>query len=300
MAANMIPQDPIVNAGLSYINGLQLSNDAVAPNTIINIAVGQCRDSTNTNDIFVNAVYNTTVVPPALISNYITASTAFVGVGGLDAGAVAANTMYAVYVIGSSSNMPYSVNYAPINQVPPIELPFSLFPARALLSTNFTAPALPAGYDMFRRVGTIVTTAGSAIKAFTQVASGSVRRMWYATPIVTDVAADASTAGVFAPVNLNVTPAVPVQATVVHLSASITPTAAGGLVQFQPAIADGGVTTGVYAALSGDVAAVAHVAPVSVPTGIIVNVDPTLNTVGINYASAGVTTLNVTGFDDQL
>jgi len=292
----MIPQDPIVNAGLLYINGLQLSNNATSPNTVINIAVGQCRDSTNTNDIYVNAVYDVTTVPPTLQTNYITASTAFVGVGGLDAGTVAASAMYAVYVIGSSANQPVTVNYAPINQVPQVNLPYSQFPGAALLSRNFTAPALPAGYDMFRRVGTIVTS-GSNIKLFTQVGNGSSRRMWYATPIATDIAAAASTAGVFGAVNLNVTPAVPVEATLVHLSASITPTAAGGLVQFQPAIASGGVTTGVYAALSGDVAAVAHVAPVSVPTGIITG---TPNTVGINYASAGVTTLTVTGFDDQL
>lgn len=297
MAANMIPQNPAVNAGLLYINGLQLSNDAVAPNTVINIAVGQCRDSTNTNDIFVNAVYNTNVVPPVLISNYVAASTAFVGVGGLDSGAVAANTMYAVYAIGSSTSQPYLLNYAPINQVPPIELPFSKFPGAALLSTNFTAPALPAGYDMFRRIGTIVTNGASQIKLFTQIGSGSSRRMWYAAAIATDIAAAASTVGVFGAVNLNVTPTVPVEATIVHLAASITPTAAGGYIRLQPAISTGGVTTAVYAAISGDVAAVAHVAPVSVPTGIIAGAP---NTVGINYASTGVSTLSVAGFDDQL
>lgn len=296
MAANMIPQDPIVNAGLSYINGLQLSNDATSPNTVINVAVGQCRDSTNTNDIYINAVYNTVTVPPTLVSNYVKASTAFVGVGGLDAGTVAAAAMYAVYAIGSSSNMPYSVNYAPINQVPTVDLPFSKFPGAVILSLNFTAPALPAGYDMFRRIGTIATS-GSNIKVFTQVGTGSVRRMWYATPIATSITAAASTVGAFTVVNLNVTPTVPVQATLVHLSASITPTAAGGSVQLQPTTAAGGVTAGIYTAISGDVAAVAHVAPATVPTGVITG---TPNYVAINYASTGVTTLTVTGFDDQL
>ena len=68
-----------------------------------------------------------------------------------------AYTMYAVYAIGSSTNQAYLVNYSPINQVPPVELPYSAYPGAALLSANFVQPTLPQGYDMFRRIGTVTT-----------------------------------------------------------------------------------------------------------------------------------------------
>lgn len=58
------------------------------------------------------------------------------GAGGLDVGAVINNQAYAVYVIGDSSNT---------------------IPPAGIASLNFSAPALPAGYDVYRRVSVIST-----------------------------------------------------------------------------------------------------------------------------------------------
>lgn len=286
MPANMIPQDPIVNAGLLYVNGLQVSNDAALPDSVINVAVGQCRDSTNTNDIFINAVYNTNVVPPVLVSNFVAASTAFVGVGGLDSGAVAANTSYAVYVIGSSANMPYLVNYAPINQVPPIELPFSKYPGAVILSTNFTAPALPYGYDMFRRVGSIRTDGTSNILAFTQLGNGSGKTVLFASAIPVLAAGQA--------VNYTAVPLaafMPSVATTVLLSATLTPHAAGDVASFQPTGAAAGAT---YAAVSASVAAVAQVSQVYVPCNAAASISYKLT------VNTDTLALGLQGYVDQL
>lgn len=71
-----------------------------------------------------------------------------VGPGGLDVGAEAANTWYAVYLIGDD---------------------FQVNPPAALLSTNFTAPnSVPAGYDQYRRVGAVRNTAASDFRKFFQ------------------------------------------------------------------------------------------------------------------------------------
>jgi hypothetical protein len=63
------------------------------------------------------------------------------GAGGLDVGAIALNTAYAVYVIGDSTNA---------------------LPPAGIASLNFSAPAMPDGYDVFRRVAVISTKTLSA------------------------------------------------------------------------------------------------------------------------------------------
>ena len=293
MTVIQAPQSPIANLGIMYVNGMQLSNNATTPNTVLNVAVGQCRDYTNTNDIVINAVYNTTVVPPVLVSNYVTASLGVSGVGGIDVGTVAASTMYAVYAIGSSASPAYLVNYSPINQVPPVELPFSLFPGAVILSTNFTAPVLPAGYDMFRRIGTIVTDGSSHIVPFTQVASNDQSRyMSYGTAVNVVTAGHATG---YTAVNLNVTsPVVPLSAVNVLLSVSFTPTAAGDSVSFQPTGAGAGTT---YAQVSGSVAGVATLANVTCPDAIVAGVAE------ISYkvtTALDAVTWGVLGFTDLL
>lgn len=284
------PQDPIANLGTMYVNGMQLSNDTVAPNTVLRVAVGQCRDYTNTNDIVINAVYNTTVVPPALVSNYVTANLAVSGVGGIDVGTVAASTMYAVYAIGSSANPAYLVNYSPINQVPPTEYPYSAFPGAVILSTNFTAPVLPAGYDMFRRIGTIVTDGSSHIVEFRQTGSGSVRTMWYGTSVLVQAAGHATG---YTAVSLNaLSPAVPTGfATNVYLATFLTPTAAGDEVSFIPTGAGAGST---YGFLSASVAGVDQAAVVECPCNASASISYKVSNV------ADSVTYGVQAFDDLL
>ena len=118
-----MPNTPIVNAGLKYANGLQL---AWASDETITIAAGAARDSSNTNDIVLDA--------SVTVSNIVS------GANGLDTGSVAANTMYAVYLIGDSTGYESTAG---------------------LLSTDASSPNLPGGYDMYRRIGWVLTDATS-------------------------------------------------------------------------------------------------------------------------------------------
>lgn len=69
----------------------------------------------------------------------MTISSSFTGAGGLDAGGLANSTWYSVWVIYSSTGNTYN----------------------GLLSTSFTTPTMPSGYDCRARFGSDVTT-GSA------------------------------------------------------------------------------------------------------------------------------------------
>lgn len=136
-----MPQDPIVNAGLKYVNGLGLDR---TDDENITIAAGACRDSTNTIDMVVSSALTVDILES--------------GAGGLDAGSVAASTRYAVYLIGDSTKH---------------NDPAGLF------STDFSEPSLPAGYDSYRRIGCIFTDGSSDILEFHQYGNGQERAMYY-------------------------------------------------------------------------------------------------------------------------
>lgn len=257
--ATITPENPLVNRGLLYINGLYLSNDATTPNTLLDVSSGACRDSTNTNDI--------------VVSSAVVINTAVNGALGLDTGTIAASTMYYVYAIGSSTNQIGNGQ------------PFSAYPGSALISLSITQPTLPVGYDMFRRIGTIVTDGAVHILPFTQIG----RRMMYQTPIATGVTGGAATA--FTSVAINTTPTVPPIATMVYFNASLTPQAAGHAATLAPLSTVAGA---ISSQVSGDVAAVAHVAPMSSPCSATPQVF-------YKVANAGdALTLTVLGFDDIL
>ncbi len=262
------PQIPVVNAGLLYINGLQLSNNATTPATLLNIAAGAARDSTNTNDI--------------VLSDAVVLNLAAQGSLGIDTGAVAANTLYAVYVIGSSSH--------PVNS----SVEVSAYPTSVVLSTNFSRPYLPANYDMFRRVGAVRSDGSSQFALFAQSGQGSSRRMWYGVPLATSITAGASTA--YAVVGLNaVNSGVPIVSGVVaHLNVTLTPATAGNKVFLQPV---GAASTVNITSMSGDVAAVAHNAQLSSPIGIASSL------ANLNYkvtAGGDAVAIQVAGYEDAL
>lgn len=149
------PQIPIVNAGALYIDGLNLDFVSVSK---IGIAAGQARDTSNENDI--------------LLSSAVEIDAAVNGANGLDSGSLANSTLYAVYLIGDST---------------------SYEPVAGLLSASFSAPSLPAGYDMYRRIGAVRTNGSAQILDFSQRGSGSDRAMYYADAIATAVTAGAAT-----------------------------------------------------------------------------------------------------------
>lgn len=222
----LTPEIPMVNAGLLYINGLQLSNSTVSANTWFNVAAGACRDHTNVNDI--------------VISNNVVVDVAKVGAAGIDKGAIAASSLYAVYAIGSSTNQIGNGQ------------PYSAYPGTVIISASFVQPALPFGYDMYRRIGSVATTSGATLRPFTQYGSGSARTMWYSAPLATSITAGASTSYVEVGVNAVTVSVVP-QTCKVLLNVTLTPATAGNKVFLSAT----GATVSDYASFSGNVAAVA-------------------------------------------
>jgi len=128
-------------AASQYIAGLRLSFVSVSS---VRVEVGAAIDS--------GGSFNIALSSPATID--ITVS----GANGLDTGTEAADTWYAVFVIGDSSGSN---------------------PPAGLLSTSAGSPTLPSGYDKFRRVGWVRNNASSNFLKFYQRWTGKTRRYWY-------------------------------------------------------------------------------------------------------------------------
>lgn len=148
---------PIVNLGAKYINGLNLTR---TDDEVIAIAAGAARDSTNDWDIVVSSAL--------AVSNLVS------GAGGIDTGTVGASKMYYVFVIDSSTRS-------------------TAAPAAGLLSLSATAPVLPFGYDVFRRVGAVLTDGTSDFLEFHQYGAGNDRPMYYDVAISELAAGNATT-----------------------------------------------------------------------------------------------------------
>ena len=152
----MSEQVPIVNLGLLYLYGLNLS---WLSTTTISVAAGGCRDSQNIIDI--------------QSSTATTISIAASGYNGLDTGTVAANTFYAVYAIADSTQ-----NH----------------PNGYIFSASFTQPNLPFGYDSYNRIGAVLTDGSSHILKFWQYGSlGGGRSMYYDVNIAAPTTTAATT-----------------------------------------------------------------------------------------------------------
>lgn len=187
----MTDQTPIVNAGLKYVNGLDIAKTAAKT---ISMAAGAARDSTNVNDI--------------VLSSAVTINGAAVGANGVDLAAIVLNSFYAVYVIGDSSK--YNAT-------------------AGLLSLSATSPNLPAGYDMFRRVGWVLTDGSANILQFWQNGVGQERTYWYDVGISELSAGSSAT---FAAIDLATS--VPPIATDVVFDALYTPNGATEVAEFLP------------------------------------------------------------------
>lgn len=258
------PGTPIVNAPSLYLQGMQL---VWLSNTTLSVNVGQARDSSNTNDIFNYGLNNGTSTPTA--TTFLTINAANNGANGLDVGALANNTYYGVYIIGDSGQFN---------------------PTAAILSSNLVAPSLPYGYDMYRRLGYVLTNGAAHILKFWQTNSGSSRKMWYDAPI--EVVTAGTSASYLA---VSLVTAVPLTApTDVTFAVQLTPTAAGDAVGLRPT---GATSTFGYANVSGDVTAVQHIDSIVCPTGIQVG-PPVIPS--IDYVVVGSVNLFVAAYVDQL
>jgi len=127
-----LPTGYMRGAKLAWVSGTSITSGTAAE-------VSAVRDGLDTVDI--------------RWTGTLTASTAIVGVGGLDVGSVAANTWYAVHAIAKNAGADSAL----------------------LLSTSATAPTLPASYTKFRRIGWVRTKADSNIRRFGMSFSGTDR-----------------------------------------------------------------------------------------------------------------------------
>jgi len=137
----MTANTPIVNAGIKYVNGLDISRTAAKT---MSMAVGAARDSSNSNDIVLDSVASINGLQ--------------VGANGVDVAALVASSLYAVYVIGDSTKYQ---------------------PTAALLSLSATSPNLPGGYDMYRRVGWARTDGSANLLQWWQYGKGQERMYYY-------------------------------------------------------------------------------------------------------------------------
>ena len=131
---------PSVLSKFGTIDGAKVSFNTAAS---VDVAPGSVTDSTRAEVIDWTGT--------------LAADLAVSGAGGLDTGAEAADTWYAVHVIGDTTDTN---------------------PPKALFSLSATAPTLPAGYDIFRRVGWVRNKSDSNIRAFSQKGSGRTRRYY--------------------------------------------------------------------------------------------------------------------------
>jgi hypothetical protein len=308
----LIPTTPIVNAGLLYVNGLQVANSVATPLTQLNIAAGQARDSTDTNDIVLPQIYNLTTIPPTptfvgALPLGATINGLFVGPNGVDQAVLAANTLYAVYIIASSISTFTSnsqLGGGPLNLIQPTPAS-NPHPTAGLLSlASNAAPYLPRGYDMYRRIGYVSTNGSSDFLVFHQfLANSQTRYYWYDVPQGI-AATTGSTTYVKAPLTASGSPNqlwVPANASQVFLNISLTPNAAADAVSFLPY---GSISTGAgIVELSGSVAAVAQLGSVAVPYGVDATTDYTVPTPVVLYKTTSASdtlVLTVCGFADLL
>ena len=223
-ATPQVQNDPIYSLPHLYTQGMNVS---VASNTVVAIAPGQTRDSTDNIDMpigYPNLQGNT--FPVSLNLNYIPpvyVNSAINGINGLDQGTLAATSSYLVYVIGDSRGY---------NQV------------AGLLSLYSNAyPLLPKGYDSYILLG-FVSTNGSTHFTAASVLNFKNARAFYLQPEISVLSAGNATT--FTGVDLNGAIALGTDTGVIaYLDVQFTPAAIGDVVQIRPT-GSGTGTTGVY------------------------------------------------------
>ncbi len=260
---------PIVNARQYYINGLKLSYLTA---TTMSVSAGRCSNSSNANDISVGLPLNvaatqTGVLPVDAGAGAVTINTAANGAAGLDVGAMANDTFYAVYAIGDS----YGNN-----------------PGSACISANLASPLMPAGYDMYFRIGFIKSNNSAQILAFRQDGCGLDRWMWYDAAIATGITNGSSATYASVDCSASLPSSNP---TMVNFLCVFTPTAAADKLVLVPGTSSASAG---YASASGDVAAVAHTVNLVCPTD-----SPSTDAIDYKVTGSAVA-ISVAAYLDQL
>lgn len=245
--------EPVVNSRIPYISSIGLYS--VASDETLLVSDIKCSNSTNEIDMSVttaNAV-GTTV---SLLTT---------GLNGLDQGAAAASTVYALYVLSDA----YGFN-----------------PSGFILSTNVTTPLIPTGYGAWRRVGWAFTDASSDLIDVIITGNGSDKHYQY------DNAIAVLTAGTSASkVNIDMGAITPPKNTVVELVVAFTPNAASDTAS----IYNGNSSSSLPAVVTGQVAAV--VVNDTIIRNTAFNTSAWVIAYALSTASAAAT-IRITGFWD--
>ena len=228
MAIPQVQLDPIYSLPYLYISGLNISVPVVSggTSTLLAIAPGACRDSSNNIDMevgFANLQGNVNAAP-------IIINTAVVGANGIDAGALAASQLYSVYLIADSRG------YLPVAGI-------------VSLSSN-AMPLLPLGYDSLRLLGFVGTSAGSVFTTASVLNAVNAKTFYLSPPTSVLAGGNATT---FTAIDM--TPPLPASPAmgIVLLTVNYTPAAVGNNVQFRYA---GSADTSGLVTVSGLAAAV--------------------------------------------
>ena len=223
MAIPQIQNETIYALPHLYITGLQIS---AASTTVVAVAPGAARDSTNSIDMVVGLQnYFGIDNPAAQFQNYqpgLLINSAVNGANGLDYGTIAASTQYAIYLIGDSRN--YNNTAAVLS----------------LISNQ--APTLPQGYDSYRLIGFWATTSGSVFTYANQKPQNIAGLLtYYNVPAVSVLSGGNATT--FTAIDLTTNSAVHTTTlpnVIVTLLVTFTPAAAGDVVEFRPTGSSGG------------------------------------------------------------
>lgn len=255
-----IQNDPIYTLPFLYKSGLTISNDATTPNTVLDIAAGQCRDANDVIDIPVGTanLEGTSVAAPLLLNAAIN------GVNGLDTGTLGVSLMYAIYIIADSRY------YKPVGCI-------------ATLATN-TIPLMPFGYDSYRLIGYWATNSSSHWQTGYYIGSGSNLQFFYDAVQATAVTAGAATS--YTAVSLaKWVP--PVNNIVADIYTSYVPAVAGNTLHLQAVN-----QTGDCAVITGQVATV----PLTQVTPVLVQLATGVPEINYKVVTSDTVAIDVQGF----
>jgi len=238
----------VIDKSNLYIDGLAV---AWGSNTTLTVAAGKCRDSSDAFDM--------TLAASATINAAVN------GVNGLDTGSFAASKVYAVLLIGDSRGFNAT---------------------KCLLSLSATAPTMPFGYDIIRRIGWAVTDSSTHFILAYQSGSGKERLYSFDAPIAS---VSAGTSATFAAIDCSTyLPAV--ENLPVKLLVAVTPTAASDSANVRPG--GSSATTGSY--IAGSVATKINSGELSVIAKLVSSVPK------YEYKVTGSVDISVVSFVDYL
>jgi len=205
---------PIVNAPYLSVNGLEIS---IVSNSLATINAGRARNSTNESDIILNST--------------VTLNTANRGLNGIDTGVITVSILYSLYLIGDSS----------LNNE-----------AGVILSFDDSSPLLPAGYDMFRKIGYLRSDNAAHLTLGYFSGSSNERVFTYDSPQLTLVTAGNATSYTAVALTAGGSSLVPlVQNTLVTINYDFNPGAASRNLRLTSGNGSGGEVT-----ITGQVASV--------------------------------------------